>query len=124
MIVKHFKSCRCANCKAKNICDQEQEENEKMLKSVYEDEHSKIFFYIFTSILLGIFIGYFWHYCSTQPQINKLKKQNELYQIQYDTYINSPEKMAIDKCSTEDYWRADCLAWELNNNNDTNTNAN
>lgn len=29
--------------------------------------------------------------------------------------MNSPEYNAIQKCRTENYWRAECIAWELNN---------
>lgn len=42
------------------------------------------------------------------------KKYNALL-TQYEKVTQSKEYKAIQKCSTENMWKADCITWELNN---------
>lgn len=73
------------------------------------------------TVILGTFIG-----ISLSPilyvyfqskYIKKLEKQNADYQqiiANYKQDIESPEYKAIKKCKSENYWKSECIAWELN----------
>lgn len=42
------------------------------------------------------------------------KNQINQYKIFYDDYSNSKEYNAIQKCKNEKFWKAECIAYELN----------
>lgn len=47
-------------------------------------------------------------------EIVKLKASNIQYSIFVDEIKSTKEAQAIDKCKNEDFWKAECLAYELN----------
>lgn len=73
----------------------------------------KINVYLTIFIVLIIFISIYFIQ-KTSSENYRLKQQINQYKIFYDDYSNSKEYNAIQKCQNEDFWKAECIAYELN----------
>ena len=52
---------------------------------------------------------------AVKDQINKKNAQIQSYEIELDDLRQNKEMKAIKKCGENDFWQAECIAWELNN---------
>lgn len=85
----------------------------KQIRDMQLDEQSASFCRVFFLILLGVFLGYFWHFTQTEHRVKALENQYKIYK---ESIVESKEYQAITKCSNEDYFKADCIAFELERN--------
>ena len=77
------------------------------------EEQDKINVYLIICLILSIIVSiYFTHKISLENF--KLKQQINQYKIFYNDYSSSKEYNAIQKCKNEDFWKAECIAYELN----------
>lgn len=84
----------------------------KMLK-----RENTIATYFNTFLIIAIIIGLIVAIGIIKAQsdeIVKLKASNIQYSIFVDEIKSTKEIQAIDKCRDEDFWKAECLAYELN----------
>ena len=91
-------------------------ENQALRKQINDmllDEKSASFCRVLFLILLGVILGYSWHYIQTINRMTVLETQYKLYR---ESIIESKEYQAITKCSNEDFFKADCIAFELERN--------
>ena len=107
--------CVCSMCANYQKCLAEDNEQEKFIKEICLDTKSAGAFVWITAIIIGIFLGYAWHFMAVKDQINKKNAQIQLYEIALDDFKQSKEMKAIKKCGENDFWQAECIAWELNN---------
>lgn len=85
----------------------------KQIRDMQLDEQSASFCRVFFLILLGIILGYSWHYIQTINRMTAIEHQYKFYQ---ENILESKEYKAIDKCKKEDYFKAECIAFELERN--------
>lgn len=107
--------CVCNMCTNYNVCLAQDKEKEKLLQEAYLDEKSAGVFVWVTAILIGVFLGYAWCWGAMKGTVNQQNAQIQQYKIYVDDVKSSKEWQAIDKCKDGDYWKAECIAWELNN---------
>lgn len=114
-------NCKCLNCEKNAVCETKliAKENEFAddLRRVKGD--MKVF--IMASLLIGILIGYSWHYFATknylEQEIEKHKAKIVYAENKLTEFMQTKEFKAVNKCNEENHWKAECIAWELNNAN-------
>ena len=107
--------CVCNMCSNYTYCLAEDAEQEKLIKELCLDKTSAGVFVWVTAILIGVFLGYAWCWSAMKGTVNQQNAQILQYKIYVDDVKSSKEWQAIDKCKDGDYWKAECIAWELNN---------
>ena len=107
--------CVCSMCANYKQCLAEDTEQEKLIKEMCLDTKSAGIAVWLTAIAIGIFLGYFWHYMAVKDIITKQNALIQRYEIAYEDLKNTKEMQAIAKCNDSEYWKAECIAWELNN---------
>jgi hypothetical protein len=110
--------CVCNMCSNYTNCLANEKEQEKFIQEVCLDKSSAEVFTWVTAILIGVFLGYCWHYLAVQTQIAEKDAQIRQYQIAIEdaqSIQKTKEWQAIEKCKDGEYWKAECIAWELNN---------
>lgn len=101
--------CVCDMCANYQYCLANDKEQEKFIQSICLDW--------VTAILIGVFLGYIWCHFATSGTI--IRKNAEI--LQHKIALEDAQEMqstkewqAINKCKDGDYWKAECIAWELN----------
>ena len=110
--------CGCSMCSNYEKCLANDKEQEKFIQSICLDSQSAEVSTWITAILIGVFLGYAWCYMVMSGNIAGKDAQIRQYQIALEdaqSIQKTKEWQAIDKCKDGDYWKAECIAWELNN---------
>lgn len=110
--------CVCNMCAGYEKCLANEKEQEKFIQSMCLDSQSAGVFTWITAILIGVFLGYAWCYMAIHGNMAEKDAQIRQYQIALEdaqSIQKTKEWQAIEKCKDGDYWKAECIAWELNN---------
>lgn len=114
--------CACSMCANYDNCLADEAEQEKLMEEICHDSRTIIFWHLVLSALLGIYLGYTWHYFAIKGQI--LKKDTQIEQlkmqiVETEARINeiagSKEYFAIKKCENSGKLKPECIIWELKN---------
>lgn len=109
--------CVCDMCVNYKYCLANDKEQEKFIQSICLDKWSAEVFVWVTAILIGIFLGYVWCHLAINGTVAKKNAEILQYKIALEDaqeVQSTKEWQAINKCKDGDYWKAECIAWELN----------
>lgn len=110
-------TCLCEICGHYKQCMREQIEHEKFVKSMCLDKWSAGVSVWVVAILIGVFLGYIWCHLAINGTVTKKNAEILQYKIALEDaqeVQSTKEWQAINKCKDGDYWKAECIAWELN----------
>ena len=65
-------------------------------------------------LMLLILAFSFSYCCKIQNEQNRIKSKLQMYQLMYDEVVNTKEYKAVVACKQEDFWKLECLDFELN----------
>ena len=70
-----------------------------------------------SALIMVIIIGLIVSFCcinGLKKELNKTKSKLNMYEIMYNEVVNTREYKAVVACRQEDFWKIECLDFELN----------
>lgn len=87
------------------------EKEKKYKEKIEEQDNLNRWMFIIFFIIVAIMFGYI---AKIKGDCFKLEYQIKQYKLFYEDISTSKEYKAIQKCKAEDFWKAECIAYELN----------